>query len=59
MFEIIIEFILLWFIQYPGAFIRWIIFRKHPLNYYLKQDLSINSFPLILIAIAAIVFKYM
>jgi hypothetical protein len=58
MLEIAIEFIILVLIQYPGAFIRWVLFRKKSYKEYLNQDLYWNAFPLILIALIFLFIKY-
>jgi hypothetical protein len=58
MFEIILEYIVLTLVQYPGAFIRWILFRKKSYDEYLKQDLYWNAFPIVLIIIIIVSVYY-
>ncbi len=57
MLEIIGEFITLVLCQYPGAFIRWIVFRKRPFKSYLQDDWDSNVFAVVIL-IAAIVGIY-
>lgn len=52
--ELIVEVIVDGLITYPGAAIRWTIFRKKPFKKYLQDGWFINVFPLIIL-IATIV----
>ena len=52
---IILEFIIAVFCEYPGAFIRWLIFRRKPFRKYLDDGWPVNMFP-IAIMIAIIMF---
>ena len=47
--EIIGEFLFAFFCRYPGAFIRWVIFRKKTFSEYLDSDWFVNVFPVVLI----------
>lgn len=55
--EAVFEFVLLWVVRYPGALIRWAIFRRRKYKEYLEDDLYANAFPLILIAIIIVLIK--
>lgn len=48
--EIACQFLLLCVIRYPGALIRWAIFRKRTYKEYLEDDLDYNAFPLVVIS---------
>jgi hypothetical protein len=55
MLETIGEFIVLIVAQYPGAFVRWIIFRRKRFKEYVEDDLYVNSMPLIVIVILGLI----
>ena len=43
-FEIILEFLILIILQYPGAVVRWILIgRKKPIAVLLKDDFTVNA----------------
>ena len=55
MIELIAEIFLRIICQYPGAFIRWAIFRKRRFEDYLKDDWDANLLPVILLILAILV----
>lgn len=48
MFDSVIEFIMNLICQYPGGFIRWLLFRKRSLKEYVESEWSINFGTLLL-----------
>ena len=56
--NIIIKWLIEYLLKYPGALIRWIIFRKGKFEDYLNSGTGINSFVVILlIAIILVLVK--
>jgi hypothetical protein len=49
--ETIVELILVVICQYPGAFIRWLIFRRKKFKEYLLDDWYYNCFPVVVLLI--------
>jgi hypothetical protein len=54
--ELIIQILIEGLIEYPGAAIRWLLFRKKPFKKYLLDNTFINLFPiLVLVAIIILI----
>jgi hypothetical protein len=54
-FDFLIELFTKFLISIPGGFLRWLLFKRKPLNDYLSDDWDKNIFPIALISIMILI----